>query len=145
MQRCILGLAAILVLGFVMPQTAVAQMSTENGRFGSRTLGQPIKPRASQFDGGIQNGESGLFLRAGRSGNAAAFATPWRRIEPLQPVQSIIDPLLAVRMAPNPIMQPQPTPSDRRSPAVYPADALPMAASSTTGNPNVATGLQPTE
>jgi hypothetical protein len=146
MQRWIIGVAAALVLGFTMPQLAMAQMFSENGRFGPRTLGQPIRPRTNQFVGGLQTGESGVFLRAGRVG-APAFATPWRRTELVEPVQTIIDPMLAVRMAPKPAVETQTATAatEPQSSSVYPANALSVPAGSPATSPGAETGAQPAE
>ena len=91
---------------FVQPQMAVAPVSAQGGAtaygtFGNRTLGQSFVPSASTFGGGIQTGPSGNFLYAGRVDGSAAFATPWRQIDPA---------VLAQAAAANGAAEPAPAP-----------------------------------
>ena len=85
-----------------------------SGLFGERTLGQTLKPRPSQFGGGVQRGPGGAFSGVNRQG-ANMFNVPWRHNEDISPLIYApflpLQPLEPTATAPTEVVVPQETPT----------------------------------
>lgn len=107
------------------------------GLFGPRSLGQPLKPRPSQFDGGVQRGPSGSFAGVNRpSGNM--FEVPWRHNQDISPlIYAPFMPLEPLEPAATEVVAPQETPPQPEMPAPQvPAASEPYAPEWNSPEPN---------
>ena len=99
---------------------------TRPGTFGTRTLGQPLAPRQSQFGGGLQRNANGQFLGVGRP-DARMFNSPWQRSAPAFVPALVVPPQLDLPLPPAPQWAPPtvlPMPFEIAPPA--PPTVLPM-------------------
>lgn len=93
--------------------------------FGTRTFGQSLAPRQSQFGGGVQRNANGQFLGVGRP-DARMFAAPWQRNAPASFPAYVVPPQLdlplpsAPQLAP-PVVTPIPIEELPAAPASGPA------------------------